>query len=66
MWLFAFLSIFALIQMIIFFVFGGLNYLDDDYVHINARLSFGNMGFAGVICGKNVISWENDTTPLYF
>ena len=52
--------------MIIFFAFGGLNYLDDDYVHINARLSFGNMGFAGVICGKNVISWEKDTTPLYF
>ena len=52
--------------MIVFFAFGGISYLSDDLLHINARFSFGNMGFSGVICGKNVISWEKDTTPLYF
>ena len=66
MWLFAFLSIFAFIQMLVFFAFGGLNYLNEDSMHINSRFSFGNMGFAGVTCGKNVISWDSDTTPLYF
>ena len=24
------------------------------------------MGFASVVCGKNIISWQNETTALYF
>ena len=66
MWLFAFLSLFALIQMIMFFSFQGLSYLDHEAMYINSRFTFGNMGFSGVVCGKNAISWDNDTTPLYF
>ena len=66
MWLFAFLSIVAIVQMIIYLAFGGLSYLEGGALHFFARVSFGNMGFAGTVCGKNIISWEGPTTNLFF
>ena len=66
MWLFAFLSLIASIQMIIFFAYPGLDYLKGKALHTFARISFGNIGFAGTVCGKNIITWDSSKTNLYF
>ena len=65
LWMFAFLSLIALIQMVVYFAFGGLSYMEGEALHYFTRISFGNIGFASTICGKNIISLE-PTTNLFF
>ena len=65
LWLFAFLSVIALIQMGIYLAFGGLSYMKGEALHFFTKISFGNIGFAGTICGKNIISL-GETTNLFF
>lgn len=31
-----------------------------------AKMSFGNMGFSGTDCAKNLLDWSDDHTNLYF
>ena len=52
--------------MALFFAFGGLNYLTSHALHVYARVSFGNLGFAGTVCGKNVVAWDSASTSLFF
>ena len=47
---FSVLSLLAIIQMIIFGTYDGLDYLGDK-VSFYAKYSFGNFGFSGSICG---------------
>ena len=56
--MFCVLSVFAIIQMIVFSQYKGLDYLGDK-ISFYAKYSFGNMGFSGSICGKSVINWED-------
>ena len=65
LWMFAFLSLIALVQMVVYLSFGGLSYMKGEALHFFTKISFGNIGFASTICGKNIISLE-PTTNLFF
>lgn len=56
--LFAILSVFAVVQMVILGSFEGLDFLGDK-VSFYATTSFGNIGFSQSICGNNIIEWHN-------
>lgn len=67
LFLFAFLSICAFIQMAIYGSFGGLDYLSDGSVTYHTYYSFGNLGFTKAICGNSPINWGNGlVTQLNF
>ena len=48
---FCWLSLMAIVQMIIFGSFNGLEYLGDS-VSTSASVSFGSIGFSGSVCGR--------------
>lgn len=56
---FAWLSVLALIQMIIFKRQGGLDYVQES-LSILSSFSFGNMGFSSSQCSKALVSWNSD------
>ena len=60
---FCILSVFAIVQMIIFAQYNGLDYLGDK-ISFYSKYSFGNMGFSGSICAKTVINWEDVNNSL--
>ena len=57
--LFCILSIFAVVQMGLFYSIGGLGNLKTD-VGLYARTSFGNMGFAKTVCMKQIINYDGE------
>ena len=54
---FAFLTLLAMIQMIIFNFQGGLDFIRES-VSMTAQYSFGNMGFSSSQCSKSIINWD--------
>ena len=56
--LFLVLSIFALIQMMLYYSVGGYSNLPDGTVDFSFLASFGNMGFSSIICTKKLIYWH--------
>ena len=53
--LFAIMSGFAVLQMIVFLIVGGVR--KGFTFGILVQASFGNMGFAGMFCAKNEVQW---------
>ena len=60
---FCLLSLLAFVQMLIMSGFNGLNYLGST-VSFNAKVSFGNMGFAESVCSRTIIDWKSPTMQL--
>ena len=56
--LFCVLALLASVQMIIFWLFGGLDHMSNADVGVYARTSFGNIGFSKVVCFKQTIDFS--------
>ena len=58
--LFCGLSVLAILQLLIYNYFDGHNYTSKETNY--TKISFGNMGYSGSICGTNFIDWTQDET----
>ena len=63
--LFAFLSICAFFQMLIFGSFDGLDFMPEEVLTLALKSSFGNMGFSKSICGKSSVQYDEVTSLMF-